>query len=93
MLSSADIDNASANYIIFTIRDTKLFVYVVTLSAKENQKQIFSAKGLKGQCISMNIKQKMRIKIRQTIIDIFLNQTLLKLTYRLCSSIWIEATM
>ena len=30
------------------------------------------AKGLKDKCIGMNIKQKMKIKIRQTSIQIFL---------------------
>ena len=36
----------------------------------------FLAKDLKDQCIGLNIKQKVRIKIQQTIIDIFLNQIL-----------------
>ena len=31
-------DNANANNIIFTIKDTKLYVPVVTLSARDNQK-------------------------------------------------------
>ena len=30
--------NANANNIIFTIKDTKLYVLLVTLSAKDNQK-------------------------------------------------------
>ena len=42
VLSANSNDNANnddnANNIIFTIKDTKLYVYVVTLSAKENQK-------------------------------------------------------
>ena len=40
VLSPADSDNTNANpsNIIFTIKDTKLYVPVVTLSAKENQK-------------------------------------------------------
>ena len=40
VLSAADSDNTNANpnNIIFTIKDTKLSVPVVTLSAKENQK-------------------------------------------------------
>ena len=32
------IDNNNANNIIFTIKDTKLYVPVLTLSAKDNQK-------------------------------------------------------
>ena len=34
----ADNDNADSNDNIFTIKDTKLYVPVVTLSAKDNQK-------------------------------------------------------
>ena len=33
-----DNDNAESNNIIFTIKDTKLYALVVTLSAKDNQK-------------------------------------------------------
>ena len=36
--NGVDNDNANSNTIIFTIKDTKLFVPVVTLSAKDNQK-------------------------------------------------------
>ena len=39
----------------------------------------FLAKDLKYQYIGMNIKQKMRTKIQQTIAEAFLNQTLWKL--------------
>ena len=38
--------------------------------------QMFLAKYLKDQCIGMNIKQKVRIIIREISIDIFTNQTL-----------------
>ena len=40
VLSAAGAANANAdsNNIIFTIKDTKLYVSVVTLSAKDNQK-------------------------------------------------------
>ena len=63
-------DNASvdSNNIISAIKDTKLYISVVTLSAKDNQKLF----------IGTNIKQKVRIKIRQMNIDIFSNQILLK---------------
>ena len=38
VLFGASADNANSNNIIFTIKDTKLFVPAVTLSAKYNQK-------------------------------------------------------
>ena len=38
------------------------------------------ARDLKHRCIGMNIKQKVRIKLRQMSIDIFSNQTLQELT-------------
>ena len=41
--------------------------------------QNFLAKDLKDQFKEMNMKQKVRIKIRQMSIDIFPNQTLLEL--------------
>ena len=40
--------------------------------------QNFLAKDLKDQCIGIKIKQKVRIKTPQTSIDIFLNQTLVR---------------
>ena len=43
-------DNDIANNIIFTIKGTKLYVPVVTLSVNENQK-IVLAKDLKNQFI------------------------------------------
>ena len=49
-------EDANANNIIFTIKDTKLYVPVVTLSARDN---------LKHQFIVMNIKQKVIMKTRQ----------------------------
>ena len=36
--TSADNNDANSNVIIFTIKDTKLYVSVVTLSARDNQK-------------------------------------------------------
>ena len=58
----------------------KLYVPVVTLSATDNQKLLKRlSKGLKDQVIGINIKQKRGIKIQQMNIDIFSNQTLLKL--------------
>ena len=58
----------------------KSYVPVVTLSATDNQKLLKRlSKGLKDQVIGINIKQKRGIKIQQMNIDIFSNQTLLKL--------------
>ena len=58
----------------------KSYVAVVTLSATDNQKLLKRlSKGLKDQVIGINIKQKRGIKIQQMNIDIFSNQTLLKL--------------
>ena len=65
-----DNDDATSSKIIFN-KDTKLYVPVVTLSAKDNQKSYFLAKDLKGHCIRMNIKQKVRIKAQSTSKDIF----------------------
>ena len=80
VLSAAGADNDNSNNIIFTIKDTKLYVPVVTLSATDNQKlSNFLAKGLKDQFTGMNIKQNVRLKIQQMNTDIFLNQTLLEL--------------
>ena len=51
--------NNNANNIIFTIKYTKLYVPVVTLSAKDNKNcQNFLAKELKDQFIGANIKKK-----------------------------------
>ena len=62
--AGADNANANSNNIIFTIKDVELYVLVVPLSAKDNQKlsQLLS-EGLKNQFIGMNIKQKVIVKI------------------------------
>ena len=70
-------DGANSSNNIFTIKDTKLYAHVVTLSAKETQKisNRFS-KGFEEQFIGMKMKQKVKINIQQINKDIFLNQTL-----------------
>ena len=59
VLSAAGNDNANANLnnIVFTIKDTKLFVSVKTLSASDNQKlsKLLSKGDLKDEFIGMNI--------------------------------------
>ena len=61
VLSASDKDNTNAdlNNIIFTIKDTELYVPVVTLSAKDNQKlsKLFS-KGLERSVFSNKYKTK-----------------------------------
>ena len=54
---------------------------MVTLSAKDIQKnyQNFLAADFKDDFIGMNLKQKVRLKIQQMNVNIFSNQTLLKL--------------
>ena len=81
VLSAAGNDNLNndndndCNRIIFAIKDTKLYVPVVILSEKDNQKlSKLLGKDLKDQFIGMNIKQKVRLKIQQMNIDIFWNQ-------------------
>ena len=74
VLASAGVENNNADSdIIFTINNTKLYVLVVTLLAKDNQKL---SKLLSKGCIGTNIKPNMRIKVQQMSIDILLNQNL-----------------
>ena len=64
VFSAADNDdlnnidnNDSGNNIIFTMKDTKLYLPVVTLSARDNQRLLKSIKKYwKDQFIEMNIK-------------------------------------
>ena len=73
-------DNDNANNIIITIKETKLYVPVVNLSARDNQNlsKLLSKGFVKNQFIGMNIKRQVRIKIRQMNVDIFSNQILLE---------------
>ena len=69
--AGVDIDDGSPNNIISTIKDTKFYDLVVTLTAREIRNyQNILAKDLKGKFIGMNTKQKVRIKIQQMNIDI-----------------------
>ena len=50
--------------LFFLIKETRLYVPVVNLIAKDNQNyQNFLAKDSEDQCIRMNMKQKVRIEI------------------------------
>ena len=63
-MPTAGVDNtvANRNNIIFTIKDTKLYFSVATLSENFIKNyQNFLAKDLKDRFIGMNIKRKMRI--------------------------------
>ena len=51
-------EDANANNIIFTIKDTKLYVPVATLQETINNHQNFLAKDSTDQFIRMSIKQK-----------------------------------
>ena len=77
-----DENDDNGKKIIFTIKDAKLYVPVVTLSDQretiKNYKN-FLAEDQKDQFIVMNIKQKVKIKLQEMKLDIFLNQTLLEL--------------
>ena len=81
VLYVADTENASgndSNSIVFNIKDTKLCVPVVTLSARDNLNyQNFVEKDLKDRFIVMNIKQKVIIEMQQMSLDIFSNQNFL----------------
>ena len=63
-------DGANSNNFIFTIKYTKLHFPVVILSLRDNQKD---------QCVGINIRKKVRIKVPQMSTDIFSNQTLQEL--------------
>ena len=73
--------NENHDRIIFTVKDTKLYFPVVTLSANDNRELLklgnkWLSKDLQDQYVGMNVKAKVRIKIQQTSIEIFSNQTL-----------------
>ena len=60
-LNGTESSDADPNDIILPSKDTKLFVPVVTLSSKDNQKlSKLITNGLKDQCIERNIKQKVK---------------------------------
>ena len=71
-------DNVNGNDIIFTIKDTKLYVPVVSLSATDNQKlSRFLSKGFERPVYWNEYKTK-----SENSIGFFLNQFFLELTKR-----------
>ena len=74
-VAGANKANAINSNIIFIIEDTKLYVPVVSLSAKDNQKlSKLLSKGFE-KSVYWIIKQKLKIQIVQTS-TIFLNEAL-----------------
>ena len=67
VLPAAGADNADANSsnTIFTVKDTKLYMSLLSHYQQKRFKnyQKFLAKDLKYQCIGVNIKQNVRIKL------------------------------
>ena len=64
-LSAAGNDNDNDNNIISTIKDTKIYVSVVTLSARDNQKlSKLLSKEFERSAYWDEYKTKVRIKIR-----------------------------
>ena len=70
--AGADNVDANSNNVIFTIKDTKIYVPVITSSGKDNQKlSKLLSKGFDGSVYWNEFKKNVRIKIRQMNIDIF----------------------
>ena len=87
IVSAAGADNTNNidfNNIILTIKDTELYVPIVTYQQKTIKNyQNFLAIDLKDQFIKMNIQEKVRIKILQMDLDVFSNHVLLESIYYL----------
>ena len=65
--AGADHANVNSNSFIFTIKETKLYVSAVTYLQKATKSyQNVLVKSCKDQCIRINLKQKVKIKARQT---------------------------
>ena len=76
-MAGVDNTNGNPNDINFSIKDTKIYVPVVTFQQKTiRNNQNFLEVFFNQKCIGMNIKQKVRIKTWQMSIDIFSNETL-----------------
>ena len=73
--------------ILFLLSKTQNYMFLSSLSQQKVIKsyQNFLVNDLKDRCIGMNIKQKVRIKIRQKNITTFSNQDLLDI---ICFSLY-----
>ena len=81
-LAGVENDNAHSNNLIFTIKDTKLYVPVVIASGKDNQNyQNLLAKDLKDQFIRTNVKRKYKNKNTTNEHRYFLESRLFVLIY------------
>ena len=83
VLHAAGTDNVNGNIngnsIVFTINDTKSYVPVVTLSARDNKKlSKLLSKGFERSVYWNEYKTKVRLKLRQMNIGIFSNQIFLE---------------
>ena len=87
IVSAAGADNTNnidSNNIILTIKDTELYVPIVTYLQKTIKNyQNFLAIDLKDQFIKMNMQEKVRIKILQLDLGVFSNHVLLESIYYL----------
>ena len=87
IVSAAGADNTNnidSNNIILTIKDTELYVPIVTYQQKTIKNyQNFLAIDLKDQFIKMNMQEKVRIKILQMDLGVFSNHVLLESIYYL----------
>ena len=74
-----EINNNDNDNIIFSFKDTELYVPVVTLSARDTQKlSKLLSKGFERSVYWNEYKTKIENKNTQINIDIFLNQILLE---------------
>ena len=81
-MAGVENDNAHSNNLIFTIKDTKLYVPVVIASGKDNQNyQNLLAKDLKDQFIRTNVKRKYKNKNTTNEHRYFLESRLFVLIY------------
>ena len=80
-------EDANANNIIFTIKDTKLYVPAVTLSTKDNQKLLkLLSKGFERSVYWNKYKTKSGNKNRKMNLDIFSNQNFALVCFSLFKS-------
>ena len=83
VLATSGNDNGNGDVnsdnIVFTIKDTKLYVPVDALSVKDDNQKLSKllSKGFERSVYSNECKKKTRINIQQIQIDIFSNQTFL----------------